>query len=99
VSYTSSHLFGSIPDSIEQADRFAAMPVPFETLIPYGIIVAVSSQRSPGGPFCANRAMQMFGISGAGMSKIRNWQNGGKRQRRGIDQWDRVCRSGFNFFD
>ncbi|KAK0641105.1 hypothetical protein B0T16DRAFT_208534 [Cercophora newfieldiana] len=48
------------------------MPVPFETLIPYGIIIA------------------MFGVSGAGMSKIRNWQNGGKRQRRGIDQWDRV---------
>ncbi|KAK1759659.1 hypothetical protein QBC47DRAFT_372707 [Echria macrotheca] len=48
------------------------MPVPFETLIPYGIIVA------------------MFGVTGAGLSKIRNMQNGGKRQRRGIDQWDKV---------
>ncbi|KAK3349911.1 hypothetical protein B0T25DRAFT_456971 [Lasiosphaeria hispida] len=48
------------------------MPIPFETLIPYGIIVA------------------MFGVTGAGLSKIRNMQNGGKRQRRGIDQWDRV---------
>ena len=47
------------------------MPVPFETLIPYGIIVA------------------MFGVSGAGMSAIKYYQNGGKRARRGIDQWDR----------
>lgn len=47
------------------------MPVPFETFIPYAIIVA------------------MFGVSGAGMSKIRNMQNGGKRGRRSIDQWDK----------
>lgn len=32
----------------------------------------------------------MFGISGAGLSKIRHMQNGGKRARRSIDQWDRV---------
>ncbi|CAK7197554.1 hypothetical protein SEUCBS139899_000202 [Sporothrix eucalyptigena] len=48
------------------------MPVPFETLIPYGIIIV------------------MFGVSGAGMSKIRHMQNGGKRARRSVDQWDRV---------
>jgi hypothetical protein len=30
-------------DSIGQADKIATMPVPFETLIPYGIIIAVSS--------------------------------------------------------
>ncbi|CAK7266053.1 hypothetical protein SEPCBS57363_001901 [Sporothrix epigloea] len=47
------------------------MPVPFETLIPYAIIIA------------------MFGVSGAGMSKIRHMQNGGKRARRSVDQWDR----------
>ncbi|KAI1494938.1 small secreted protein [Biscogniauxia mediterranea] len=47
------------------------MPVPFEALIPYGIILA------------------MFGATGAGMSKFRNWQNGGKRARRSLDQWDR----------
>ncbi|KAK3381578.1 hypothetical protein B0H63DRAFT_524283 [Podospora didyma] len=47
------------------------MPIPFETLIPYGIIMA------------------MFGVTGAGMSKFRHMQNGGKRQRRSIDQWDR----------
>ncbi|KAL1842868.1 hypothetical protein VTK73DRAFT_3016 [Phialemonium thermophilum] len=47
------------------------MPVPFETLIPYGIILA------------------MFGVTGAGLSKIKNMQNGGKRARRSLDQWDR----------
>ncbi|RFU27728.1 hypothetical protein B7463_g8608, partial [Scytalidium lignicola] len=48
------------------------MPVPFETLLPYGIMLA------------------MFGITGAGLSKIRHMQNGGKRARRSIDQWDRT---------
>ncbi|KIH94186.1 hypothetical protein SPBR_06203 [Sporothrix brasiliensis 5110] len=47
------------------------MPVPFETLIPYGIMIV------------------MFGVSGAGLSKIRHMQNGGKRARRSTDQWDR----------
>ncbi|CAD6581354.1 MAG: hypothetical protein ASARMPREDX12_000443 [Alectoria sarmentosa] len=31
----------------------------------------------------------MFGITGAGLSKIRHMQNGGKRARHSIDQWDR----------
>ncbi|KAI0186692.1 hypothetical protein EV127DRAFT_438270 [Xylaria flabelliformis] len=48
------------------------MPVPFEALIPYGIILA------------------MFGATGAGLSKLRHWQNGHKRPRRSLDQWDRV---------
>ncbi|GAP87084.2 putative small secreted protein [Rosellinia necatrix] len=47
------------------------MPVPFEALIPYGIILA------------------MFGATGAGLSKLRHWQNGHKRARRSLDQWDR----------
>ncbi|KAI3321274.1 hypothetical protein HD806DRAFT_204173 [Xylariaceae sp. AK1471] len=47
------------------------MPVPFEALIPYGIILA------------------MFGATGAGLSKFRHWQNGNKRPRRSLDQWDR----------
>jgi len=47
------------------------MPVPFETLIPYAIIIG------------------MFGVSGAGLSAVRYYQNGGKRQRRNLDQWDR----------
>lgn len=33
--------------------------------------------------------LQFFGITGAGLSKIRNIQNGGKRARHSIDQWDR----------
>ncbi|KAI9658920.1 MAG: hypothetical protein M1821_001880 [Bathelium mastoideum] len=47
------------------------MGVPFEALIPYGII------------------MLMFGVSGAGLNQIRHMQNGGKRPRYAIDQWDR----------
>ncbi|KAK2732744.1 small secreted protein [Colletotrichum kahawae] len=48
------------------------MPVPFETLIPYGIMVA------------------MFGITGTGLHVIKYVQNGGKKPRWGLDQWDRV---------
>ncbi|KAI4107305.1 MAG: hypothetical protein LQ339_002703 [Xanthoria mediterranea] len=29
------------------------------------------------------------GVTGAGMSTIRAWQNGGKRGRHSVDQWDR----------
>ncbi|KAI9707953.1 MAG: hypothetical protein M1820_004372 [Bogoriella megaspora] len=47
------------------------MGVPFEALIPYGIMVT------------------MFGITGAGLSKLRHLQNGGKHQRYATDQWDR----------
>jgi len=36
----------------------------------------------------------MFGISGAGLSKIRHMQNGGKRARHSIDQWDKVSFAG-----
>ena len=32
----------------------------------------------------------MFSVSGVGLSKIRHMQNGGKRPRRSLDQWDRV---------
>ncbi|KAH6723952.1 hypothetical protein BKA61DRAFT_587415 [Leptodontidium sp. MPI-SDFR-AT-0119] len=47
------------------------MGVPFEALLPYGIMLA------------------MFGVTGAGLSKIRHMQNGGKRGRHSVDQWDR----------
>ncbi|KAM0322322.1 hypothetical protein ACHAQA_009612 [Verticillium albo-atrum] len=47
------------------------MPVPFETLIPYGIIVA------------------MFGITGTGLAVIKGIQNGGKKPRYSLDQWDK----------
>ncbi|KAG4442652.1 hypothetical protein IFR05_001837 [Cadophora sp. M221] len=47
------------------------MGVPFEALLPYGIMLA------------------MFGVTGAGLSKLRHMQNGGKRGRHSVDQWDR----------
>ncbi|KAK0124276.1 hypothetical protein ONS95_009249 [Cadophora gregata] len=50
------------------------MGVPFEALLPYGIMLA------------------MFGVTGAGLSKIRHMQNGGKRGRHSVDQWDRQSR-------
>ncbi|KAF8473334.1 hypothetical protein BDZ91DRAFT_770544 [Kalaharituber pfeilii] len=48
------------------------MPVPFEALIPYAIMIG------------------MFGVSGAGLSLLRNYTNDWKRPRRSLDQWDRV---------
>jgi len=47
------------------------MGVPFEALIPYGIMIG------------------MFAFTGAALSKVRHMQNGGKRARHSIDQWDR----------
>ncbi len=32
----------------------------------------------------------MFGVTGAGLAKVRHMQNGGKPARRSLDQWDRV---------
>ncbi|KAK4189384.1 hypothetical protein QBC35DRAFT_493525 [Podospora australis] len=31
----------------------------------------------------------MFGVTGAGLSKVKNMQSGGKRHRWSIDQWDK----------
>lgn len=47
------------------------MGVPFEALLPYGVI------------------MVMFGIAGGGLAAVRSHQNGGKKPRHGLDQWDR----------
>ena len=33
-------------NAIEQAENTVTMPIPFETLIPYGIIIAVSFRRA-----------------------------------------------------
>lgn len=35
----------------------------------------------------------MFGVSGAALSKLRHMQNGGKRGRHSVDQWDRQSMS------
>ncbi|KFX95644.1 hypothetical protein V495_07290 [Pseudogymnoascus sp. VKM F-4514 (FW-929)] len=48
----------------------ATMGVPFETLLPFAIMLT------------------MFGVTGAGLSKVRAMQNGGKRGRHSVDQWD-----------
>ncbi|KAF2136170.1 uncharacterized protein K452DRAFT_329832 [Aplosporella prunicola CBS 121167] len=48
------------------------MGVPFEALIPYGIILG------------------MFTFTGAALTKVKHMQNGGKRARHSVDQWDRV---------
>ncbi|OQO13379.1 hypothetical protein B0A48_01607 [Cryoendolithus antarcticus] len=55
------------------------MGVPFEALLPYGIMACIF----------AHRVIDMFMISGAGLSKLRHMQNGGKRARHSVDQWDR----------
>jgi NADH-ubiquinone oxidoreductase MWFE subunit len=34
--------------------------------------------------------LQLFGVTGAGLSTVRYYQNGGKMWRYGLDQWDRV---------
>jgi len=47
------------------------MPVPFEALLPYAIMLS------------------MFAITGAGLNKVKHMQNGGKRPRHSVDQWDR----------
>ena len=69
------------------------MGVPFEALIPYGIMLGVSFFS----PTTLTRSIltvsQFFTISGGALSKLRHMQNGGKRARHSIDQWDKVCLS------
>ena len=36
----------------------------------------------------------MFCVTGAGLSKVRHMQNGGKRGRHSVDAWDRVGSKG-----
>ena len=66
------------------------MGVPFEALLPYGIMLGVRSS-----PLCKHERItdplgQLFAFTGAGLSKVRHMQNGGKRARHSVDQWDRV---------
>ena len=70
---------------------FGVMGVPFEALIPYAIMLGVSFSDICDSPRSACWDLQMFGVTGAGLSKIRHMQNGGKRGRWAVDQWDRVC--------
>lgn len=41
----------------------------------------------------------MFGATGAGLAKIRHMQNGGKRARHSVDQWDKVSWDYKNIYD
>lgn len=76
------------------------MGVPFEALIPYAIMLGVrTSDTTPQYTLhmvdgILSLVLQMFGVTGAGLSKIRHMQNGGKRARHSVDQWDRVSISG-----
>lgn len=65
------------------------MGVPFEALIPYAIMLGVRSLRAFSIKTQTDTMPQMFGATGAGLSKIRHMQNGGKRARHSIDQWDK----------
>lgn len=72
------------------------MGLPFEALLPYGIMVVVCLLHSLEATtmlflILANLStLQMFGITGAGLSTSRWIQNGGKPGRHAVDQWDRV---------
>ncbi|TVY87616.1 hypothetical protein LAWI1_G006160 [Lachnellula willkommii] len=67
------------------------MGVPFEALLPYAIMLGVSPPSRIQSSDLLRRLM--FGFTGAGLSKIRHMQNGGKRARHSIDQWDRQSTS------
>ena len=64
------------------------MPVPFEALLPYGVMFIV---RTPGQE-AEGRAdgSQMFGVASGGLGYIRTVNNGNKRQRYGLGRWDEV---------
>lgn len=65
------------------------MPVPFEALLPFGVMFIV---REPDLAIAgiSDEEGQMFGVSGIGLSTVRTWNNGGKRQRYCIGRWEEV---------
>lgn len=65
------------------------MGVPFEALLPYGIMLGVRSSLEPHNESFHLRRLQMFMFTGGALTKLRHVQNGGKRARHSIDQWDR----------
>lgn len=64
------------------------MGVPFEALIPYGIILGVSIPTTISRPF--TKSDQMFTATGLGLATVKKYSNDGKRPRRALDAWDRV---------
>ena len=70
------------------------MGVPFEALIPYGIMLGVMPPLDPRLiEQLFDMSVQMFMFTGGALSKIRHVQNGGKRARHSVDQWDKVSAS------
>ncbi|ESZ94698.1 hypothetical protein SBOR_4949 [Sclerotinia borealis F-4128] len=76
------------------------MGIPFEALMPYGIMLTVRTSTIPFKPSATGTTilstLQMFGITGAGLSGVRALQNGGKRARHSIDAWDRTALFGID---
>lgn len=68
------------------------MPIPFETLIPYGIITVVRTIFHGLKQRAFVDTVQMFGVSGCGLAVLKGIQNGGKKPRFGLDTWDKVRR-------
>lgn len=73
------------------ADTLAIMGVPFEALLPYAIMTGVRLPPQLAALGRSNGVLQFFAFSAVSVGKLKEMQNGGKRTRRGIDAWDRVC--------
>ena len=93
-AFGSSAIAGELTGKVSLSIEFALskMGVPFEALIPYGVMLGVSFSPTPLSQSILT-VSQMFAFSGGALSKLRHMQNGGKRARYSIDQWDRVCLS------
>ncbi|KAI9829450.1 MAG: hypothetical protein M1826_005632 [Phylliscum demangeonii] len=66
------------------------MPIPFEALLPYGVIISVRSHpRALPLPVSHADGHQMFMISGGLMGRVKIAQNSGKLPRYCLDQWER----------
>jgi hypothetical protein len=64
------------------------MPVPFEALLPYGIMLSARLSMH-----INERGLtfwQLMTVSGVGLTMVKTAQNGGKWPRHNIDRWDRV---------
>ena len=66
------------------------MGVPFEALLPYAIITGVRQTSIARIRTVLMHRVQMFAFSAVAVGSLREMQNGGKKARRGLDQWDRV---------
>src|ERR1700761_6815282 len=81
---------GNLLDSLCRVNPLKpAMPVPFEALLPYAIMLGVC----PHSQTASSRILinlQMMTVSGVGLTFIKSSQNGGKWPRHNMDRWDKV---------